>query len=134
MFSRWRDATLYMKLAFVSFLLGFILYVVGFSTLYWECFQTTESSTKVIGLWKYLLEYRYSNQVQEARSFFSSAQIPKNVFNSGKCFSNAELIRISADNIRNLYSLLISLLYTKSEHFYKFVTGTTFAPHDLTFY
>lgn len=83
MFSRWRDATLYMKLAFVSFLLGFILYVVGFSTLYWECFQTTESSTKVIGLWKYLLEYRYSNQVQEARSFFSSAQIPKNVFNSG---------------------------------------------------
>ncbi|XP_052701318.1 uncharacterized protein LOC128178259 isoform X4 [Crassostrea angulata] len=83
MFSRWRDATLYMKLAFVSFLLGFILYVVGFSTLYWEYYQTTESSTKVIGLWKYLLEYRYSKQAQAARSFSSSAQIPKYVFNSG---------------------------------------------------
>lgn len=83
MFSRWRDATLYMKLAFVSFLLGFILYVVGFSTLYWEYYQTTESSTKVIGLWKYLLEYRYSKQAQAARSHSSSAQIPKYVFNSG---------------------------------------------------
>lgn len=92
MFSRWRDATLYMKLAFVSFLLGFILYVVGFSTLYWEYYQTTESSTKVIGLWKYLLEYRYSKQAQAARSFSSSAQIPKYVFSSGKCVSNAELM------------------------------------------
>lgn len=92
MFSRWRDATLYMKLAFVSFLLGFILYVVGFSTLYWEYYQTTESSTKVIGLWKYLLEYRYSKQAQAARSFSSSAQIPKYVFNSGKCVSYAELM------------------------------------------
>nr|XP_022335137.1 uncharacterized protein LOC111131754 isoform X2 [Crassostrea virginica] len=83
MFSRWRESTLYMKIAFVSFILGFILYVIGFSTLYWECLQTTESSTKVIGLWKYLLEYRYTNQVQEAKSYISIAQIPKYVFNSG---------------------------------------------------
>lgn len=84
MFSRWRESTVYMKIAFVSFILGFILYVIGFSTLYWECLQTTESSTKVIGLWKYLLEYRYTNQVQEAKSYISIAQIPKYVFNSGE--------------------------------------------------
>ncbi|XP_061172542.1 uncharacterized protein LOC133181903 isoform X2 [Saccostrea echinata] len=83
MFSRWREATIYMRLAFISFVLGFILYVIGFSTIYWEYFQTTETSTKVIGLWKYLLEYKYTNNVQEARDYLSSAQIPKYFFNSG---------------------------------------------------
>jgi hypothetical protein len=84
MYSRWKEATTYMRVAFISFVLSFVLYVIGFSTLYWGYFQTTESSTKVIGLWKYLLEYKYQNRVQEARNYISSAQIPKYIFNSGK--------------------------------------------------
>lgn len=84
MYSRWKEATTYMRFAFISFVLAFILYVIGFSTFYWGHFQTTESSTKVIGLWKYLLEYKYQNKVHEARNYISSAQIPKYIFNSGK--------------------------------------------------
>ncbi|XP_048735264.1 uncharacterized protein LOC125650773 isoform X3 [Ostrea edulis] len=83
MYSRWKEATTYMRFAFISFVLAFILYVIGFSTFYWGHFQTTESSTKVIGLWKYLLEYKYQNKVHEARNYISSAQIPKYIFNSG---------------------------------------------------